>query len=223
MIEDFRFPGPPYITASVKSSIAHHQSQIVWRAWGDLNTRHTAPEAVALSGLSYRRKVLNDQFPIPIDQWETIIGHRSLVIRILALPSRLVGVIPQYRHNNWSGREDLNLRPPAPKAGALPGCATPRSLPVPRPDQRSDCGCCGTPCPKAGALPGLCRTQRRPTAKPPQKRIRSSWDQPRPAGISRRISRAPAMAWARWLRRFLTSGDTSAKVFPRDGTSKMES
>ena len=30
----------------------------------------------------------------------------------------------------WSGREDLNLRPPAPKAGALPGCATPRTEPV---------------------------------------------------------------------------------------------
>jgi len=27
-----------------------------------------------------------------------------------------------------SGREDLNLRPPAPKAGALPGCATPRAF-----------------------------------------------------------------------------------------------
>src|SRR6478609_9911468 len=27
----------------------------------------------------------------------------------------------------WSGREDLNLRHPAPKAGALPGCDTPRS------------------------------------------------------------------------------------------------
>src|SRR5438093_1377495 len=27
---------------------------------------------------------------------------------------------------DWSGREDLNLRPPAPKAGALPDCATPR-------------------------------------------------------------------------------------------------
>ena len=26
----------------------------------------------------------------------------------------------------WSGRLDLNQRPPAPKAGALPGCATPR-------------------------------------------------------------------------------------------------
>ena len=28
--------------------------------------------------------------------------------------------------NIWSGRLDLNQRPPAPKAGALPGCATPR-------------------------------------------------------------------------------------------------
>jgi hypothetical protein len=28
----------------------------------------------------------------------------------------------------WSGREDLNLRPPAPHAGTLPGCATPREL-----------------------------------------------------------------------------------------------
>src|SRR5688500_18842603 len=26
----------------------------------------------------------------------------------------------------WSGREDSDLRPPAPKAGALPDCATPR-------------------------------------------------------------------------------------------------
>ena len=31
-------------------------SAFAWRARGDLNTRHTAPEAVALSGLSYRRK-----------------------------------------------------------------------------------------------------------------------------------------------------------------------
>ena len=28
----------------------------------------------------------------------------------------------------WSGRRDSNSRPPAPKAGALPGCATPRHL-----------------------------------------------------------------------------------------------
>ena len=27
----------------------------------------------------------------------------------------------------WSGREDLNLRPPEPHSGALPGCATARN------------------------------------------------------------------------------------------------
>src|SRR5579859_184594 len=29
---------------------------------------------------------------------------------------------------DWSGREDLNLRPPQPHCGALPGCATPRRM-----------------------------------------------------------------------------------------------
>src|SRR5262249_48482993 len=36
----------------------------------------------------------------------------------------------------WSGRRDLNSRPPAPHAGTLPGCATPRgggSIPAKRP------------------------------------------------------------------------------------------
>ena len=28
----------------------------------------------------------------------------------------------------WSGRSDLNRRPPAPQAGTLPGCATPRRI-----------------------------------------------------------------------------------------------
>ena len=39
-----------------------------------------------------------------------------------------------YRSEKWSGRLDSNQRPPAPKAGALPGCATPRlssSLSIP--------------------------------------------------------------------------------------------
>src|SRR5213594_1991634 len=35
-------------------------------------------------------------------------------------------VQPPAAGRSWSGREDLNLRHPAPKAGALPGCATPR-------------------------------------------------------------------------------------------------
>ena len=30
------------------------------------------------------------------------------------------------RQKTWSGRKDSNLRPPGPKPGALPGCATPR-------------------------------------------------------------------------------------------------
>ncbi len=34
------------------------------------------------------------------------------------------GVTPELE--KWSGRLDSNQRPPAPKAGALPGCATPR-------------------------------------------------------------------------------------------------
>lgn len=33
---------------------------------------------------------------------------------------------PFYEFVNWSGRKDLNLRPHAPQACALPGCATPR-------------------------------------------------------------------------------------------------
>src|SRR5580704_5690455 len=31
-----------------------------------------------------------------------------------------------FKTSKWSGRADLNRGPPAPKAGALPGCATPR-------------------------------------------------------------------------------------------------
>ena len=41
---------------------------------------------------------------------------------------------------NWSGRQDSNLRPPGPKPGALPGCATPRLL---RRDMFLFCECKG--------------------------------------------------------------------------------
>ncbi len=56
-----------------------------------------------------------------------------------------------------TGREDLNLRPPAPKAGALPGCATPRlgvhSL-MPkniRPKAKGEYRFCGRPVSMAGS------------------------------------------------------------------------
>ena len=38
-------------------------------------------------------------------------------------------IFERAKREEWSGRADLNRRPPAPKAGALPGCATPRSSP----------------------------------------------------------------------------------------------
>ena len=37
----------------------------------------------------------------------------------------------------WSGQQDLNLRPSAPKADALPGCAIPRPVPGPPSDYGS--------------------------------------------------------------------------------------
>src|SRR5580700_10929326 len=39
---------------------------------------------------------------------------------------RALDKVQKIREMFWSGRPDLNRRPPAPKAGALPGCATPR-------------------------------------------------------------------------------------------------
>src|SRR5438105_5389377 len=36
-------------------------------------------------------------------------------------------VLVPCRVGNWSGRLDSNQRPPAPEAGALPDCATPRT------------------------------------------------------------------------------------------------
>jgi hypothetical protein len=45
---------------------------------------------------------------------------------------RYRGSAVESAHYVWSGRGDLNARPPAPKAGALPGCATPRHLPLPQ-------------------------------------------------------------------------------------------
>ena len=43
-----------------------------------------------------------------------------------ALEAWKASVLPLNHTRNWSGRQDSNLRHPAPKAGALPGCATSR-------------------------------------------------------------------------------------------------
>jgi hypothetical protein len=55
--------------------------------------------------------------------------HELVLVPPKHLPPTSAGHAARSRRDGvWSGREDLNLRPPAPKAGALPGCATPRPL-----------------------------------------------------------------------------------------------
>src|SRR4051812_5219602 len=53
----------------------------------------------------------------------------SQVRALLGAPSATATAVRATRRfrQGGSGREDSNLRPPAPKAGALPGCATPRA------------------------------------------------------------------------------------------------
>src|SRR5258705_9803444 len=54
---------------------------------------------------------------------------RRLVLYPAELQARILRMAGN-QSENWSGREDSNLRPPAPKAGALPGCATPRKTTI---------------------------------------------------------------------------------------------
>ena len=102
----------------------------------------------------------------------------------------------------WSGREDLNLRHPAPKAGALPGCATPRLLDVHSlrpPAERS-----------VSALRGGAGGKM--TFLNIQYYVRSV------CSLFCNNSRTCAKAFARWLMRFFSSLESSAKVLPNSGT-----
>ena len=82
--------------------------------------------------------------------------------------------------NGWSGWRDLNPRPTAPKAVALPGCATPRRIPQPsnvtefgNPRQRL----CRLNAPARLTSPGSKRIMRSPdgaTSAPKTARITSS-------------------------------------------------
>ena len=56
--------------------------------------------------------------PIIIDRRHTNPSAKRTICWVYALQSSIL--------KKWSGRQDSNLRHPAPKAGALPDCATPR-------------------------------------------------------------------------------------------------
>ncbi len=61
----------------------------------------------------------------------------------------------------WSGWGDSNSRPPAPKAGALPSCATPRIRPIGLDEPTDDQSAIALPVPSVGAA-----QERSPTASP---------------------------------------------------------
>jgi hypothetical protein len=66
-------------------------------------------------------------------------AEQAKLLKLVLLNCRIdeVNIYPEYKmpfkliaeNQDWSGRADLNRGPPAPKAGALPGCATPRHVP----------------------------------------------------------------------------------------------
>ena len=53
-----------------------------------------------------------------LDNYSPTEGYRVYIITVLFYRFFSLQI--------WSGQQDLNLRPPAPKAGALPNCAMPR-------------------------------------------------------------------------------------------------
>ncbi|MEE9538321.1 MAG: hypothetical protein V3W10_03210, partial [candidate division NC10 bacterium] len=57
----------------------------------------------------------------------------------------------------------------APKAGALPGCATPRSNTGPHPDRRPNYGRCGT------TLPHQCGVRYQAAPRPDNVRLQTDW------------------------------------------------
>ena len=56
------------------------------------------------------------------------LSYRRAYLTVARPSRRSGGRADRAGWEGWSGRADLNGRPPAPKAGALPGCATPRRL-----------------------------------------------------------------------------------------------
>ena len=64
--------------------------------------------------------------------WEGIFAARFSEVMDGYVTKHVTNQVPREiafsvtHRKEWSGREDLNLRPPGPEPGALPGCATPR-------------------------------------------------------------------------------------------------
>ena len=97
------------------------------------NPAAPAPRPVLRAGRQGQRNLLRQQIGVrdAVDE-KALEGIRRSVRQTAA--GAAVSIL------FWSGREDSNFRPPAPHAGALPGCATPRpnrdyTVPLTRPDR----------------------------------------------------------------------------------------
>ena len=100
---------------------------------------------------------------------------------------------------NWSGRLDSNQRPSAPKADALPGCATSR---------RQNRG--------LKYKRNIANRQRNTGIAGCRRTGPSCYESSSPAVFISAIN--ARRAWPRWLIRFFSSVESSAIVFPREGT-----
>ena len=121
----------------------------IWGGWWDLNPRVPEPQSGALTASPQppcqywngapgeirtpdnllRRQMLYPtelQAPnngIPLRSPRTYLSRlKFLLFRAFILEPRTKNL----KQKRWSGQRDLNPRPPAPKAGALPSCAIPR-------------------------------------------------------------------------------------------------
>jgi hypothetical protein len=100
----------------------------------ELSTRTTRWGLLSTLNRNYVRANPTPIVPSDIDQLPGWFAYCAQV----ALPGFGLSISPlvhgtnsrqrarQNRYPSWSGRQDSNLRPPGPKPGALPACATPR-------------------------------------------------------------------------------------------------
>ena len=108
----------PKLATPTLSGFAKAEKQSVFHlnlgwAWGGIDSRH----------------------PVHIRKWLWSQKESEPIIYLMERATGIepassawkAGVLPlNYARKIWSGRQDLNLRHPAPKAGALPNCATSR-------------------------------------------------------------------------------------------------
>ena len=116
-LSDNLLPYCTYTKASRSLALGLGKNPIIWKTFSNLN--------IKIFMHLYAAKLENSTICAAICQILSGISNlqkNNLLYFIIFLVSISVG----QQRTSWSGRQDSNLRPPVPKTGALPGCATPR-------------------------------------------------------------------------------------------------